>query len=211
MKRFPFAHLRPKVGWITASLQYNPYCDLPPTVWHSISIEIEPLSLGADAAMPEYETTVDSNIVFDGLQISGHKWDSLNGTYTFDDDQNGSFYVSSAHNPVTVGELSLRYRDGVTYDVDATATFHFEFEGAGYADETTRLVFPAVHRGFCFCVPHWSEPDKVALPVDWGVPSTSPDWSPETIRDFTQRYFDLSQFPVITIEHGILRAEPTVA
>jgi hypothetical protein len=199
------------MGWITASLTYNPYCDLPPKVWHSISIEIEPLALGPDAAMPEYETTVDSNIVLDGLHIERHKWNSLDGTFTFDDDQNSSFYVSSAHNPVTVRELTLRYRDNATYDVDATATFHFEFEGAGYADETTRLVFPAVHRGFCFCVPRWNEPDEVAFPADWGVPSTSHDWSPDTIREFAQRYFDLTQFSALTIENGILRAEPTVA
>src|SRR5690349_18068310 len=115
MKRFPFARLRPKTAWFTASLQYNPYSDLPPTVWHSINLEIEPLALGQDAAMPEYETVVDSGIIFDGLIIEGGKWDSLDGLYTFDDDQNGSFYVSSAHNPVTVRELTLKYCGNATY------------------------------------------------------------------------------------------------
>lgn len=211
MKRFPFARLRPKTGWIDASLVYNPYSDLPPTVWHSITIEIEPLVLGSDAAMPEYEATVDSNIVLGGLRIDRHKWSSLDGTFAFDDDQNGSFYVSSVHNPVTVRELSLRYRETATYDVDATATFHFEFEGAGYADETTRLVLPAVHRGFCFRVPRWNEPDQVEFPADWGIPSASHDWTPDTIRAFAQRFFDLTQCAAITIENGVLRAEPTVA
>ena len=123
----------------------------------------------------------------------------------------GHFNVSSAHNPVTVRELTLKYCGNATYQIDATAMFHFEFEGAGYADETTRLVFRAIHHDFCFCVPRWSKPNDVTFPVDWGIPSTSHDWSPDTTRKFAQSHFDLTQFGSVTIENGILRAAPTVA
>ncbi len=211
MKRFPFSHLKPKMGWITASLIYNPHCSLPPTVWHTITLEIEPIELGSDAVMPEHQKAVDSQVIFDGLPIKAATWNSMDGTYSFGDEQNGSFYVSFAHNPVTVRELSLRYRGGTAYDVDATATFHFEYEDSGYADETTRLVFPAVYTGFSFSVPHWSNPANVSLPPEWGVPSTAPEWPSNTIRDFVQKHFDLSQFAEVTIEDRTLHAKPTTA
>lgn len=200
--------MRPRVAWITARLHYNPYCDLPPTVVHAISIDIEPIELGTDAAMPDYETTVNSPMYFDGLALPARPWDDLTGTYHFKDDQDGSFCVSSAHNPVVLHELTLRHRDGALYDADATATFHFEFEDSGYADETTRLIFPVTHRGFVFCVPQWSEPDEVTFPADWRIPSVSHDWSAATIREFAGRYCDLSQYAEITIEDQILTARP---
>lgn len=209
MKRFPFSRLRPKLGSITASLHYNPYSDLPPTVWYTIKLEIEPLELGSSAAEPDYEKVVDAPIIFDGLRFKHHQWNALTGTYKFHDEQNGSFYVTSAHNPVDVCELKLQFRDGATYDVKVLATFHFEYEGAGYADETTRLVFAAVHRGFIFHVPRWNEPEKVRFPASWKIPSTVPDWPPDTIRQFVQRYFDITQFTSLKIENGVLHAEPS--
>ena len=210
MKKFPFKKLRPKLGAITASLHYNPYCDLPPTVWYTIKVEIEPLELGGSAAEPGLETLVEEPIIFDGLKFEKHQWNALTGSYKFNDDQNGSFYVSSSHNPVDVRELKLRYRDGITYEVEVLATFHFEYEGAGYADETTSLVFTAEHRGFDFHVPSWNEPEQVRFPAAWKIPSTAPNWPPETIRQFVQRYFDLTQFSSLKIESGMLHAKPTV-
>jgi len=211
MKRFPFSRLKLKEGWISSSLIYNPHCNLPPTVIHEISIEIDPLELGADAAMPEYQQVVNSSIVFDGLIFERRSWNALGGSYTFGDDQNGSFYVSSAHNPVTVRQLTLQHRGGATYDADSVATFHFEYEDSGYADETTRLLFSAKYGGFRFCVPQWSTPDKIAFPSEWNIPSASRDWPESAIRDFAARYCDLSQFAKITIENGILSARPTAA
>lgn len=147
--------------------------------------------------MPEYENIIDSTIILSGLALDGLSWNSLSGTYTFDSiDQDGSFYVTSVHNPVTVNKLVLQYCGDTTYDVDATTTFHFEIEGSGYVEETSRLVFAAVHRGLVFFVPNRGTPDE---------------WSPNVTRNFVERYFDLSHFTEITIEDGVFFAKPSVA
>ncbi|MHA3774888.1 hypothetical protein ACXR0O_25490 [Verrucomicrobiota bacterium sgz303538] len=213
MKSFPFSRLKPIEAEITSHLAYNPYSDYPPAVRWTVRIDIAPLSLGPDAAAPEIETEVDSSILLAGLELNIRDWRELSGEFTwFGEHQDGSFCVTSAHNPVDARKLVLTRKEGALFDLDATMDFCFEFEGAGYTDETTRIVCPARYSGFRFCVPTWNEPAKVKFPKGWKVPSAEPQWSDDEILDFVRRYADLTPFASVEVTEGnYLEAKPDPA
>lgn len=212
MKRFPFARLKISQASISSSLTFNPYSDIPPKCRWTIDIGIEPLKLGDDAAMPDFEQVVDSNICLERLELEIASWRSLAGRFTFSEPQGGSFYVSHAHNPIDILDLTMTPKDGACFDVDATVEALFEYEGAGYQNEVTRLVFPATYEGFRFQVPTWSDPADVVFPPEWQVPSVEPSWTDQEIREFLSHHINLSDHMPLTIEKGqFVEAKPRTA
>jgi hypothetical protein len=210
MKRFPFSRLQIREAVIESSLRYNAYPPYhEPKIRWSIEIEIEPLELKDDAFDPDLEKVVDSNLELEELDLNVSSWRDLAGVFESLESQDGSFYVSSAHNLIEVVKLTMTFNGGTGFTVDATLRFCFELENSGYQDEIVRLVFPATYRGFRFRVPRWNEPVTVRCPDEWGVPSNEPEWTDEQILGFVERYIDLAPYeaPVIK-DHNHLSAKP---
>ncbi len=209
LKRFPFDRLTINKASIISSLHYNVGC--PPKVRWCIGISIEPLDLGDDAAYPELETTVDSGVSLDQLELSIQNWRQLAQTFEFSESQNGSFYVTSAHNPVDAVRLEIRSAGGMEFDITATARFQFEFEQSGYEDDLIQLAFRATYEGFRFSVPTWNDPKSVDLPIEYGIPSMNAEWSQYDMLSFVGRYVDLSQYNPPNIEDNkYLRLTPRI-
>jgi hypothetical protein len=195
---------------IVSSLHYN--VGVPPKVRWCINMPIAPLDLGDDAAYPELETIVDSAVSFDELDLDIEDWRELANTFEFSSSQNGSFYVTSAHNPVDAIRLTITDLGNTLFQIAATARFCFEFEQSGYQDAVVDLNFTAKYVGFHFCVPTWTDPNSVILPAEYGVPSMQPDWTHQEILSFVAQHLDLSQFdaPLIT-NHKYLELAPKPA
>ncbi len=211
LKRFPFSRLTIKEASIRATLMYNPYPPrtVPKVRW-SIGIQTHPMELKEATIDPDLETVVDSPITLEQLDLDIASWHDLAGTFALSvDSQDGTFCVSTAHNPVHVEKLIMTSEGGTRFNVDATMRFYFELEGTGFRDEVIRLSFPAKYEGFTFCVPDWSEPSKAKCPARWGVPSNKPEWTDKQLLGFVQRYIDLSQYERPKIKsHKYLSAIP---
>lgn len=202
LNRFPFDSLRVCGAGIGSSLDFNPYPPpLPPKQRWSIELAIDPITLGSAAADPEIETTVDSPIVLSDIELPVTSWKSLPGNYTFSPpSQGGSFYVSDRHNPVDLSRLCIRnVRDNV-FALELDLHFDFAFEDAGYENAQITLAVEAPYSGFSFIPPLWTNPKKVLLPPDWGVPSKAGKWPEADLRQFLALYVDLSAFSRVEIE-----------
>jgi hypothetical protein len=211
MNRFPFSKLKIKDAKIQNSLAYNPLADYEPKVRWSITLEIAPIDL-SDSACLDSESTVESDILLDDLELDISSLNDLAGSFSFSEQQNGSFYVSWVHNPVDVIDLELRKLEDNKYQVDAKVQFFFEHESSGFQDEVVQLSFMATYIGFKFDVPHWTNPEAVDLPEEWNVPSTAPQWTDEQLRTFVSQYLDLSEYPEVEIRDGkelLARLRPT--
>ena len=174
-------------------------------------LEIEPLILGVDAVDPEFENEIDSEITLDEIELDIPNWHHLENHFEFTNSQNGSFYVSTAHNPVDALSLDFTRVNDNNFDVSAKSKFCFEFEGSGYRDEIVDLRFAAKYVGFSFVVPTWNEPKSIEFPPDWSVPSTEPEWTGDQILTFVSKYVDLNayQSPEIS-KNKYLRLEPKI-
>ena len=208
LKRFPFDQLTITEASIVSSLHYN--VGYPPKVRWCFRISIEPIELGDNAAYPDLETTVESGFSFDELELEIQNWHQLAQTFEFSGSQNGSFYVTSAHNPVDVVKLEIRSAGATEFDIAATALFQFEFEQSGYEDGVVQIAFRARYEGFGFGIPTWNDPASV-LPKEYGVPSMEAEWSQYDILSFAGRYIDLSQYDAPTInDNKYLRLTPRI-
>src|SRR5690606_29852735 len=75
LKDFPVSKLKPNATSFGGCLNFNPYCDLPPTIWYGMGIALEPFDLGESAPDPEYfGTTVDTTLSAGGIVLPIRDW-----------------------------------------------------------------------------------------------------------------------------------------
>ena len=192
MKHFPLERLKAARARIASEIVYNPHSRTPPTLWHAITLSIQPIKLGEEAAVPELEKTVDSDIFLAGIVIPPLNWDELAGTFTPEREfGNSSFYVSRVHNPIDITSLTLNHAGGARFTGSADLFFDFEFEGAGYQNASTRISFAGPYAEMRFAIPIWNKPEEVRFPEEWRIPA---QWTDETLHELFSRFIDLGRY-----------------
>lgn len=181
MKTFPIHKLRAVNARMDANIFHNPHIGLEPTLFYNINISIEPFRLEQDALDVEFENEVDSCFSLEFIKLNVKDWRKLDGQtfYLTPDDIDGSFYVSYAHNPVDIQQITFRKKSENCFIVDCVLFIDFEFEGSGY--QNTTVVFrdlPLLFEG---------------LRIDVKFVNL-PEWDSETAQAFAKDFVDLEAF-----------------
>jgi len=189
LKDFPVSKLKPKFASFGGSLQFNPYCDLPPTIWHRISIDFESFDLGESAPDPQFfGTTVDTDLSAGGIILSFRDWREIGGEFgPIEDVGEGSIYVSNVHNPVDVSLIRFERIQGTKFRINLDVAIAFEFEGSGFRDTTCSFEFEVDYSGLSFHAPIWNDPDSVEFPDVWNIPE---EFNEATVMELFERFVD---------------------
>jgi len=193
LKRFPSEKLSPTTVYFEGLLTFNPYVDIPPVIWHAVTIHLAPIDLGGDARYPDVcGTTVDTTMRLGGIILPHRRWQDFGGTLGPVEDQGASsIYVSNAHNPIDILEVTFTRKQGLVFQIDLDINIEFEFEGAGFSDTRCSLSVEAPYSGIRFRVPEWTNPDEVEFPEEWGIPD---EFNVGTVHDLFGRFIDTTCF-----------------
>lgn len=135
LKRFPVAEVRPRVGTISAMLWANENASLPLTLFHAITIPLQPFVAETWEGKARYQTSLRLDFIELDLPFGGYR--ALQGrSFRFPRNPqpgyvDGSVYLGGAHNPVNVDALSFGKARGRTIEVRVRAALDFEHEGIG--------------------------------------------------------------------------------
>lgn len=189
LKDFPVSKLKPTDSGFGGSLEFNPYCDLPPTIWYGLGIDLEPFDLGDDAPDPEYSgTEVDTTLSAGGIILPFRDWREISGEFgPIEDVGEGSIYVSGVHNPVDISSIRFDRIHGTRFHINLDLAIAFEFEGAGFRDTTCSLEVEVDYAGLSFYAPTWTDPDSVKFPSDWKIPE---EFDEATVKELFDRFVD---------------------
>lgn len=193
LKNFPVSKLKPKASRFGGSLEFNPYCELPPTIWYRIGIDLEPFDLGEDAPDPEYSgTEVDTTLSAGGIILPFRDWRQISGEFgPVEDVGEGSIYVSGVHNPVDIASIRFERIQGMKFRINLDIAIAFEFEGAGFRDASCSLEIEVDYSGLSFYAPTWTNPDAVIFPEDWKIPD---EFDEATVKELFERFVDTESY-----------------
>ena len=191
LKIFPVTNMRPKHTGFQGSLEFNPYVNIPPSIWYNIGIELEEIELGDNAPDPElWGTKVDATLDLGGIVIPQRRWFDISGTIgPIKDVGESSVYISDAHNPIDIRSVTFKRLEGVCFAIDLDFLIDFDFEGAGFENAECSLSIEADYKGISFFVPDWSDPKSVKFPAEWRIPS---EYNESTIIELFERFVDTS-------------------
>jgi hypothetical protein len=193
LKNFPISKLKPIASRFGGSLEFNPYCDLPPTIWYRIGIDLEPFDLGADAPYAEYfGTQVDTTLSAGGIVLPFRDWRQISGEFgPVEDVGEGSIYVSSVHNSVDVASIRFKRIQGTRFRINLDVAIAFEAEDTGFRDTTCSLEIEVEYEGLSFLAPTWANPESVKFPGDWKIPD---EFDEITVCELFERFVDTESY-----------------
>lgn len=164
-----------------ANIFHNPHIGLKPTLFYNIDISLEPFRLEQDALDVEFENEVNSSFMLEFIRFNVKDWRKLNRQtfYLKPDDVDGSIYISYAHNPVDIQQITFREKSGNRFIVDCVLFIDFEVEGSGY--QNTTVVFKDLPLQF------------EGLRIDVEIVNL-PEWNSETAQSFAKVFVNLQAY-----------------
>jgi hypothetical protein len=183
--RFPSEQLNPTQAGFGATLEFNPYAKLPPSLWYAFHVDLAPIELGENAYAPDvFGTVIKTTLVMGGIELPFRRWTEIEGAFgPFKDVGEGSLYVSDAHNTVLVQSLEMSRKVDCTWNVSASIAIDFE---SGYERVETTVEFAAAYTGISFVVPEWTKTPR--FPKSWRIPS---EFTQDTVDEMVARFVDL--------------------
>ena len=193
LKRFPTSKLKPASASFGGRLAFNPYCELPPTIWYGIGIALEPFDLEDCAPDPDlWGTTIDTTLSSGGIILPFRDWKKINGELgPIEDVGEGSIYVSGVHNPVDIRLVRFKRIGGTKFRINLDLEIAFEFEGSGFSDTRCSLEIEPEYSGLSFYAPIWNDPDSVEFPNDWKIPE---NFDKTSVQELFERFVDTSLY-----------------
>lgn len=119
---------RPKNGTIESYWFENESAGVSNTLFHRITIPLMPFDSGLDYVEQPEET----ELVIDWLELDLDDPSNLDGIVITSDkyeDSEASIYIGSAHNWIDITQLKLKKVGRDNYEIEASLTIDFEFEG----------------------------------------------------------------------------------
>ncbi|MGI9056943.1 MAG: hypothetical protein ACR2F2_14200 [Pyrinomonadaceae bacterium] len=174
-----------------ANIFGNPHIGLEPTLFYNIDIFVEPFRLDQDALDMEFENEVDSNFSLEFIQLDVKDWRNLDGEtfYLKPDDVDGSLYISYAHNPVDIQQITFREKSKNHFIIDCVLFIDFEFEDSGY--QNTTVAFKDLPLQF----------EGLRIDVELVNP---PEWNSETAQTFAKDFVNLQAYEKPSINSKVL-------
>lgn len=174
-------------------LVYNPYTKIPPTLWHTVEIELEPIEIGDDAYAPEtFGNSLQTSVGLGGIVLAERSWTRIAGRRgPIEDTGSSSIYVSNVHVPIDILSIAFDRLHGTRFAISVELWFDFEYAGAGYRNARLALDLEADYVGVTFRVPRWNEPDAVTFPQEWRIPSV---FNEQTVAELFERFVDLEEY-----------------
>jgi hypothetical protein len=181
MKSFPAHKIKAINARMDATIFQNLHIGLEPTLFYNIDISIEHFRLEQDALDIEFENEIDSSFSLEFIQLGVKDWRKLTGQtfYLKSDEVDGSFYISYAHNPVDIKQITFREKSGNRFIVDCLLFINFEFEGSGF--QNTTIEFKDLPLQF----------EGLRIDVEF---VNSPEWNIETAQIFAKDFVNLQAY-----------------
>ena len=125
---------RPREGTIDFYWFENEHVGLARTRFHRVQIAFEPFDTGCDyIQQPE-----SPQLSIEWIELDIDDPGSLAGVDIFSDSHRGmeaSIYIGAAHNPIDVKSIHLKEIQTDLYEVRASMTVDFEFEGVAESED----------------------------------------------------------------------------
>jgi hypothetical protein len=153
LRRFPYKHVRAKIGTIGGFLFENRHIKLPRTLFHSIEIPLDPFEI---VHFDGNKKRLKTSLSFEFIQLPDQPFRGYRALVgrTFEFPTNpeegyidASIYLCGAHNMIDVAELSFLGMKRGLLEVRITMAIDFESEGTGYANTDALAVEVALRPG----------------------------------------------------------------
>lgn len=195
LKIFPVREIKPQSSRFGGSLIFNPYSDLPPTIWYSVGIDIAEIELGSNAPAPDlWGTKVDTTLILGGILLPQRRWMDISGVFgPIEDVGESSVYISDVHNPIDINSVTFSLIQGAVFRIDFDLLIAFEYEGSGFMDAECSISVEAEYQGLSFNEPVWNDPDSVSFPEKWQIPS---EFNEITVSELFERFVDTDSYSI---------------
>lgn len=195
-RRFPVEELRPVSASFGGSLVFNPFAQLPPSLWYGVEIDLDAIELGHAGATEALET----QLIFGGIVLPQRDWREISGSIGPVDDQGeSSIYVDDVHTPIELHRVAFERVDGIQFLIELDFTIDFESEELAYDNARTQISVQADYQGLFFHEPVFADPSAVKIPREWNVPDR---FDTSTVRAFFERFVDTRRYAIEQQDQG---------